>query len=1452
MNFVGKNFVEGLGLKPCTRKHNHKVPDIAGAGGANVATYGVYHLRVELTDKWGISVETIRPFVAIDRAPTDSPILVGMPLLSELKMIIHCEDSTWEFERKIRCQTLSLHQLEKQLCREAKARVFSIQAVFKMEDEDVLSDDPVDLGALSAFPKFIREGYADVFDDRNANQLPPHRETDHAINLKEEYDPPNFAYRRCSPRELQATEYYINEALAKGIIRESTSPGGAPVIFAPKKDGTLRFCIDYRGLNAVTIKDRSPIPLIGEILDRLNGSRVFSKIDLKNAYYRIRIKEGDEWKTSFKTRYGLFEYLVMPFGLTNAPATFQAYINRALRGYIDDFCIVYLDDILIFSQDEAEHREHVEKVLERLRQNELYANAKKCDFFRDSVEFLGFIVDEQGIHMDPSRVEAIRGWLDHPPKTFRDIQVFLGFCNFYRRFIFDFAKHAKPLHTLLKGMKNGRKPGQVGEQWKGTQQEAFEALITAFTTAPVLRHYDPSLPLRLETDASDFAMAGILSQKHDQNWHPMAYFSRGFSPAENNYPTYDKEMLAIVMSFKQWRHYLDGAPEIEVWSDHENLKDFMAQTVINGRQARWLLFLAPYDFRIYYRKGALNPADGPSRRPDYQLGPELDKSPVGKLMPSLQAKVANLAMLMATESNGENISEMGPASLEELAQSLKADEEDSAKLCAHLTLQIPGQKAAQEAVDQAGPFDVEEPEELVALIRKMQEQDPFCIRVIKSFKKKREGQRADSGVDLTQSETQGEILPFGKQGDTSSARKRECATPRVAVRAGSPGLQPASDVGFVEDQAPAAGGPGRRMMTAFSADCSFAKRSVEGNDPNRRLALGPRGCDPKVHQVEGQGPETVKDGDGQRQQRSVGDGPGLIGALIRQGFRSKGEAQGYATVPRDSSIDSPNSVGPRSVEIAPRPTLAPPGRRGHSDDLQSAPREQKLLRVNELTQNDTVRFSPTRQEHTAQALAGTTEPFPSTSVRGKRFTIGQDGLLRADERIFVPSQESLKNALLRLFHDCPSAGHFGTAKTVELISRRFFWFGITEDTKAYVSSCPACQSKAVHHHKKYGKLEPLPPDGNQPFEHVSLDWITGLPESIRGKEAYDAVLTVVCRSTKYALFIPTKADATAVDFAELFFEKLETIWGTPKSAISDRDSKITSAFWAEVCDYKMLRRRLSTAFHPQTDGQSEALNRILEDYLRAYVTDEPVSWANLLPLAQFAYNNSHVAPIRCSPNYAMFGKTCEIRLFTSEDRPQGKTPSVRDRVEKLEEVRRACSDHIVQAGERMAKYYNRTHVPKQFKEGDWVKLSTANLKVKFRKIRPRWIGPFRITERIGAQAYRLSLPERYGRLHDVFPIQLLEQYNKRGDEKLTLPPLSLDDPENICEVEEVRDAEKFDGVQHYLVKWVGLPGECSTWEPIEHMKGAKGAIKEYEKKLGKRKTRPGGTGRGAPRKKRAG
>ena len=236
---------------------------------------------------------------------------------------------------------------------------------------------------------------------------------------------------------------------------------------------------------------------------------------------------------------------------------------------------------------------------------------------------------------------------------------------------------------------------------------------------------------------------------------------------------------------------------------------------------------------------------------------------------------------------------------------------------------------------------------------------------------------------------------------------------------------------------------------------------------------------------------------------------------------------------------------------------------------------------------------------------------------------------------------------------------------------------------------------------------------------------------MRNGQEFDSILAIVCRVTKYALFLLTREDSTAVDSAQLFFEHVECCFGSPRGIVTDRDSRITSEFWREVCDIQIIKRRMSTAYHPQTDGQSEALDRIIEDYLRANNTEDPTAWTRLLPLAQFAYNNSRNHTTRMSPNRLLHGFDCEIRMDVADNVPERRIPAAKDRVEKLHQLRETLRGRLIDAQERMSRYYNANHVPKQFRVGEFVKLSTKNLRFKHRKLAPRWVGPFRVLERIG-------------------------------------------------------------------------------------------------------------------------
>ena len=514
--------------------------------------------------------------------------------------------------------------------------------------------------------------FSNIFLEEKASILPEAIELNlHAIKLQEGQQPLYGPIYSLGPVELETLKTYIETNLANGFIRPSKSPAGAPILFVGKPDGSLRLCVDYRGLNNLTIKNRYPLPLIGESLDRLGRAKRFTQLDLTSAYHRMRIKEGDEWKTAFRTRYRHFEYQVMPFRLSNAPASFQDYINKILAEKLDIFVIVYLDDILIYTKDPGQgHVEAVRWVLDVLRRHRLFANLKKCQFHKDEVCFLGYIVSAQGVRMEDEQIEAVKNW---PELTFiRDIQVFIGFANFYRRFIQGFSRIAAPLTSMLKTTRSSEESAlktfkandnkvvgggggsktvrnlsrklthvpNIGATRESNflipdAKKVFNYLRLAFIEALIFRHFDSKSHIRIETDASSYAIDGVLSQlnldsdappnnsnKSDfGQWHPVAYFSRKMIPAETRYETHDAELLAIVEAFKTWRHYLEGCKhEVLVLTDHNNLRRFMDTKSLSSHQVRWAQELSRYHFRIDYRQGKANgAADALSRFPQRSL-----------------------------------------------------------------------------------------------------------------------------------------------------------------------------------------------------------------------------------------------------------------------------------------------------------------------------------------------------------------------------------------------------------------------------------------------------------------------------------------------------------------------------------------------------------------------------------------------------------------------------------------------------------------------------------------------------------------------------------------------------------------------------------------------------------------------------------------------------------------
>ncbi|WVZ97239.1 hypothetical protein U9M48_042789 [Paspalum notatum var. saurae] len=422
--------------------------------------------------------------------------------------------------------------------------------------------------------------YSDVFPEELPG-LPPDRDVEFRIDLVPGTAPVSKRPYRMAPDELKELKTQLQEQLDKGFIRPSSSSWGCPALFVEKKDqGGKRLCVDYRPLNAITVKNKYPLPHIDILFDQLGEATVFSKIDLRSGYHQIKVREEDIPKTAFSTRYGLYEYLVMSFGLTNAPAFFMYLMNSVFMNELDKFVVVFIDDILVYSKNEKEHEEHLE--------HKLYAKFSKCAFWLTEVAFLGHILSVKGVAVDPNKVKDVLNWKQ--PQTVTEIWSFLGLAGYYRRFIKDFSRISKPMTALTQKNANPK------------CEEAFGTLKKLLTSAPVLAQPDITKSFDVYCDASGSGLGCVLMQEGELLKH------------EVNYPTHDLELLAVVYALKKWRYYLLGNT-CHIYTDHKSLKYIFTQPELNMRQRRWLELIKDYDLKVHYHPGKANVvADALSRK----------------------------------------------------------------------------------------------------------------------------------------------------------------------------------------------------------------------------------------------------------------------------------------------------------------------------------------------------------------------------------------------------------------------------------------------------------------------------------------------------------------------------------------------------------------------------------------------------------------------------------------------------------------------------------------------------------------------------------------------------------------------------------------------------------------------------------------------------------------------
>ncbi len=608
----------------------------------SVYCYDVYKMCYRLRDSWNIEKKDINIFYAIDKK--ESLLILSISSMQFKHIWINMIARTWRFDMNEHAFKLFIAEdfakaLQDEFTVYALVMINVVEELIVKHQVKAMSHIMSHITNALEMQTLLVElkEYENVFSTESVDKLLLHEDHDHAIEIiaKSSYE----SLYNLSNTKLAILRQYLDDVLAKEWIKHFISSTDASILFILKKNDSLHLCINYQDLNKITIKNCHLLSLISETLNRLSKVKQFTKLDLKNVYYHLRIQCEDEWKTMFCTHYNHFKYMIMLFDLINTSVIFQTYINKILIKLLNNFCVVYLNDILIFFVEKTDHVNYMKQILKKLRKFKLYASLKKCEFFIIKVNFLEFVIFIESVSMNSSRINIIKTWLRL--KMYWEIQVFLRFINFYRRFIHHYSQIAESLTKLLKdSVKDVKMSSFI---WLSEAKQAFNQLRDVFMRASILRHFDSEWHIHIEINTFNYAVMSILSQSNDEDqWHSIAFWFRMMIKVERNYKIHNQKLLVIIAMFKHWRHYVkDNYHTVEVLINHNNLKSFMNVQKLNKRQVRWVMRLLICNFEITHKSEKINLIDTSSRWFDYKN----ENISANHLLLTLQRKLTRIESL---------------------------------------------------------------------------------------------------------------------------------------------------------------------------------------------------------------------------------------------------------------------------------------------------------------------------------------------------------------------------------------------------------------------------------------------------------------------------------------------------------------------------------------------------------------------------------------------------------------------------------------------------------------------------------------------------------------------------------------------------------------------------------------------------------------------------------------
>jgi len=1098
----------------------------------------------------------------------------------------------------------------------------------------------------------------------------------HTIDIQGHH-PIKQAPRRLAYQRQQIVLDELKKMLDQDVIRPSSSPWASPVVLVTKKDGTTRFCIDYRMLNDITKKDSYPLPRIDECLDTLAGAKYFCTLDLASGYWQVGMLESDKEKTAFSTKFGLYEFKVMPFGLCNAPATFERLTEKILRGMQWTECLVYIDDIIIFGRTFLEVLARLRKVLERFRAHKLKMKPKKCDLFKEQVEFLGHIVSAEGIACDPKKVDRVKNWPQ--PRTVTEVRGFLGLSGYYRRFIQDYSTIAGPLLELTKkGMTF---------QWSASCERAFEALKAALIEAPVLAYPDNEKPYILDTDASGYAMGGVLSQTQDDGAEkPVAYASYAFDKGQKNYCTTNRELLAVVKMVKCFKQYLQGSRQFLVRSDHNCLRWLQHFKDSDGMVGRWIQYLETYNYKIIYREGKKHAnADALSRLVNSPFWN--DQRPDTKLCEFVQCKDC---ILHRTAENVDkcgkhtdlefNVLQIRAAALEIRAfvlsvktRAMTKPTRQSPRLLAREEKKLAEEVAPVKpktclspGVVGTAPENSEIPTDSASDSLPDVEQSPSA----QTAKNKQPGyvmpptrkQQVRQRIDKKKKALNKKI----KRRKRNEYRKKKTRGMRNPMPSDLPGVE--SDVHdnlLLPGESGECQNPLRDPNLSESEHSDGDQLSISDNEEFDPRGLGRAGAWGRITDAT---------------QSRITD--------ASQCVEQSGEASSRSVPLDDATHKVTNAMDDASIDPV-QPVLLPPAMpaKQHrlsedkmvpSNDERHNTGEDKATEMVDLLDREPDAIIWPRNEHSNWLQIWKTKdlenwqredpeirhvfPWLATGVKPSFAQVRSYGtmvkalwsqwpdLVQLEGVVYRKWKEpgkstityqlvapmKIRSKIFKELHGKIAVGHQGVHKTIAAVRQRFYWPGLRADIRLWCKKCRKCQeNRARPFQRDRVPLTKRHPGG--PMEQIAFD-ILSLTKTSRGNVC---VLMVCDFFTKWAEAYALP-DHKARTIADVINRRWVCYQGAPRELHSDRGTELRSDLLTSVYDLLQIEKTFTTAHRPQSNGACERMNKTICHLLRTFADEwDAEEWDDHLDEALCSYRRTVHCSTNVTPNMMVLNReTC--------------------------------------------------------------------------------------------------------------------------------------------------------------------------------------------------------------------